>query len=107
MSKYLFAAVAAGAIATPAVARDGPYVGVEGGLMFIQSHTDDYQGVTGLTDGTIRIKHKTGIDVDAIAGYDFGMFRVEGELGYKKAGVKSTTPNIPFFGPFGPDGGKG
>src|SRR5438552_2839185 len=106
MSKYLFAAVAAAAVASPVVARDGPYVGVEGGALLVQKTTADYQGITGLTDGTIGIKHKTGIDLDAIAGYDFGMFRVEGELGYKKAGIKSTNPNIPFF-TFFEDGGRG
>ena len=30
---------------------------------------------------TLRIKHKMGFDVDAIAGYDFGMFRAEAEIG--------------------------
>src|SRR5690349_15630444 len=109
MSKYLFAAVAAAAIAaTPAAAHDGSaYVGVDAGLMFVQSTDANYQGVTGLTDGDIRIKHKTGFDLDANAGYDFGMFRVEGELGYKHASIKNTTPDIPFFGTFFGDGGKG
>ena len=32
---------------------------------------------------------KTGYDVDLIGGYDFGMFRLEGELGYKRAKAKS------------------
>src|ERR1043166_8635702 len=108
MSKYLLAAVAAAAIATPAVAHDGsPYVGVDGGLMYVQSHSDNYQGVTGSQDGSIRIKHKTGYDLDAVAGYDFGMFRAEVEAGYKHAGIKGTNPNIPNFGPFFGDGGKG
>ena len=35
VKKYLLAAVAAAAIATPAVARDGSgYVGLEGGILF-------------------------------------------------------------------------
>ena len=31
------------------------------------------------------------IDADVIAGYDMGMFRVEGELGYKRAKLDDTT----------------
>src|ERR1044071_2143854 len=46
MRKYLLAAVAATAIATPAVARDNSgYVGVEGGIMFPRN-----QDVTGAID---------------------------------------------------------
>ena len=33
----------------------------------------------------LRSITSTGFDVDVIGGYDFGMFRVEGELGYKRA----------------------
>ena len=33
------------------------------------------------------IFRERGIDVDAIIGYDFGMFRLEGEIGYKRAKV--------------------
>ncbi|MGI8706545.1 MAG: outer membrane protein, partial [Sphingomicrobium sp.] len=33
------------------------------------------------------LDYKTGFDIDAIAGYDFGMFRLEGELGYKRAKI--------------------
>ena len=36
-----------------------------------------------------------GFDVDAIAGYDFGMFRLEGELGYKRASVDDFTISAP------------
>ena len=36
-----------------------------------------------------RAKLKTGYDVDVIGGYDFGMFRLEGELGYKHVKIKS------------------
>jgi opacity protein-like surface antigen len=93
MRKYYLAAVAAAAIATPALAQStGPYVGVEGGVLFPK---DTHVGATvDYTDPAIpnatfknvgKVNHKTGFDVDAIGGYDFGMFRVEGELGYKRA----------------------
>lgn len=92
MRNYLLAAAAAAAIATPALARDGsPYVGVEGGLMIVEDFTSD---VTSTRAGTTnpfvegyKVNFKPGFDVDAIAGYDFGIFRVEGELGYKRANV--------------------
>src|SRR6266550_2958492 len=38
----------------------------------------------------------TGYDVDLIGGYDFGMFRLEGELGYKRAKTKSLSLNSAF-----------
>ena len=31
------------------------------------------------------VDFKTGYDLDLIGGYDFGMFRIEAELGYKRA----------------------
>ena len=78
MRYYLLAAVAAAAIASPAMARDGSmYVGLEAGPMWISSETADYQGETGSQDGSIRIKHKLGLDADAIAGYDFGFVRAD------------------------------
>ena len=35
--------------------------------------------------GDLDINHKLGVDGDMIAGYDFGMFRAEAELGYKRS----------------------
>jgi len=92
MRNYLLAAVAAAAIATPALARDGsPYVGIEGGLMIVEDLESDVTVTRGANSTTIvdayKIDFKRGYDVDAIAGYDFGMFRVEGELGYKRAKI--------------------
>ena len=85
MRRYLLAAVAAAAIATPALARDGsPYVGIEGGLMIVEDMNQDVDIGTDRFDDGIAIDFKTGWDVDAIAGYDFGAFRLEGEIGYKR-----------------------
>src|SRR4051812_6578580 len=110
MRKYLLtAAVAAAAIATPAAARDGSgYVGVDLGVLFPQDNDADLladftttnanvpPGGTlppGIPAGpadvrfgnTFGISYKTGYDVDLVGGYDFGMFRLEGEVAYKHA----------------------
>src|SRR3954464_14414962 len=122
MRKYLLTAVAAAAVATPAVAKDNSgYVGIEGGLLFPKSQKGTFDATftqtaqspaagttaplpgTGLVGalpvglatppgaitGGSRVKWKRGYDVDLIGGYDFGMFRLEAELGYKRAKTKS------------------
>ena len=99
MRKYLFlATIAAAAFASPAAARDGsPYVGVDLGIVFPEDK--DVNGSIDFTNNTAtrpdigaaaigRIRFKTGYDLDLNAGYDFGMFRVEGEVAYKHARVK-------------------
>jgi len=108
MQKYLLAAVAAAAIASPAMARDGSgYVGIEGGALFPKNqHVDATVDFTDplVTDITstraATVKHKTGYDVDLIGGYDFGMFRLEGELGYKRSSLKSANFNDAFITAF-------
>ncbi|MEO6359147.1 MAG: outer membrane beta-barrel protein [Sphingomicrobium sp.] len=104
MRKYLLAAVAVAAVAAPASAQNGPYVGIEGGVLFPRSNdwdaTVDYTTTqTPLTPAApagpadtsfgdaFGIEYKRGLDLDAIVGYDFGMFRLEGELGYKRANL--------------------
>ena len=47
MRYHLLAAVAAIAIATPAAAQTGPYVGIEGGIMDVLTSHNNYQGSTG------------------------------------------------------------
>ena len=88
MTRYLLAATALAtglaAIATPAAARDrSAYFGLEvGGLRVTDTDidSDDVEEVD-----NFEIDHKTGVDGDMIAGYDFGMFRAEAELGYKRS----------------------
>src|SRR5256714_8870473 len=97
------AALASTAMATPAVARDHSfYAGLEGGAMWIEDVDFDYTDSNGLglTPG-FTVRHNTGFDVDAIAGYDFGMLRLEGEIGYKHAGVNQMIidPRIAGGGP--------
>jgi opacity protein-like surface antigen len=95
MRKYLLTAAAAAAfIATPAFA-DGPYIGLEGGVLFPNKSSVDVFAVDSGTDVSVndvfRINYDTGFDVDVIGGYDLGMFRLEGELGYKEASLKDAT----------------
>jgi opacity protein-like surface antigen len=97
MRNYLLAAVAVAALATPAYARDGsPYVGIEGGILFPE--TKDINGNITYTNPAVpqlggapigRERFKKGYDLDVIGGFDLGMFRVEGELGYKHSKVKN------------------
>src|SRR4029078_4362967 len=46
--------------------------------------------------GGSNVRLKNGYDIDAILGYDFGMFRLEGELGYKHSSVKSFSQDTAF-----------
>src|SRR5687768_5745076 len=106
MRNYLLAAAAATVLASPAVARDGaPYVGIEGGVMWAKDFDVDVDGEIFIDDGEgftstsdfddeISLDHKTGIDLDLIAGYDFGMFRLEGELGWKKANLDEAESEL-------------
>ncbi|MBA3834626.1 MAG: porin family protein [Sphingomonas sp.] len=86
-------ALASTALATPALARDGSfYAGVEGGIMLVEDANIDRVDLVDSTSATaiddmFIIKTKPGFDIDLIAGYDFGMVRVEGELGYKNASI--------------------
>jgi opacity protein-like surface antigen len=87
MRKYLLAAVAASAIATPAMARDKTgYVGVDLGAMLVEDIKLTVQNSAGQTFTDYATgNHKTGWDVAGNAGYDFGMLRAEVEVAYKRA----------------------
>jgi OOP family OmpA-OmpF porin len=69
----------------PALSRDkSGYIGIEGGGMILKDI--DY-GVVGVPGASLPIDSKKGLDVDLVTGYDFGMFRLEAEGGYKRAKV--------------------
>ena len=83
-------ALASTALATPAVARDKSwYVGVEGGALLVEDTHLNYDQASPVLhiDDAVVINHKTGIDADILAGYDFGMVRLEAEAGYKRASL--------------------
>src|SRR5688500_5347934 len=118
MRKYLLAAVAVAAIASPAAARDGTgYIGLEGGLMFPSDMDiegeflfEDPDGVDFLESDIAELEFNTGLDLDLIGGYDFGGFRLDAELGYKRASADDVDFDDDFieavFDPFDqfPDG---
>ena len=106
MKKLLLTSAAALVIATPAAATtdNSPYVGIEGGVMWPKSQ-DIFGNInftnTATTDfaraEVARQRYKMGWDVDLIGGYDLGMFRLEGELGYKRAKNKNVSVNNTFI----------
>src|SRR6476659_852121 len=78
------------ALATPAAARDGSdYVGVDAGVIKPTSLKLDFANPTTSVNDGLRLKHKFGLDADLVVGYDFGMFRLELEAGYKRSRLKS------------------
>lgn len=92
----LLAAVALAAVAAPA-ANAQPYVGVSGGVLFPQDNDFDLTldpalaGPNQVLTDAVGIDYKRGYDVDVNLGYDFGLIRVEGELGYKRAKLDNLT----------------
>jgi opacity protein-like surface antigen len=102
MRRYLLAAVAVAAISSPSLARDNsPYLGVEVGLVMSE---EDFFDVD--FDGTefhsgLNVDYKLGVDADLIAGYDFGMFRAEVELGHKRLRIDEPTVSGPLLGAIG------
>jgi len=115
MKKLLLAASAAMVIATPAAAQStGGYVGIEGGILFPRSNNADVRAdfTTTQTPTTpaapagpadtvyadaFEVDYRRGLDVDLIGGYDFGMFRLEGELGWKRARLDDFETNPAFL----------
>ena len=84
-------ALASTAMATPALAKDGAwYAGVEGGLMVVEDTELDYTDAQRAFTLGFLMNHKVGFDVDALAGYDLGMVRLEAEVAYKRASLQDT-----------------
>ena len=84
-------ALATTVLATPAVARDNSgYIGLEAGGLIVENIHTDYRSATLDVDRAhgLDFHHNVGFDGDLIGGWDFGMFRLEGEVAYKHAGLK-------------------
>ena len=113
MRNHLIAAAAAAVLTSPATAQDNsPYIGIEGGVLFPQKQnldgSVDFTNPAAPDIGRGRIgslRGKTGFDVDIFGGYDFGMFRLEGELGYKQAKLKNLQVNPAFVAALNKGGG--
>ena len=74
------------------MARDGAvYVGVDGGVVRPRHLKLTFINSAVAVPNGERLSQKTGYDVDGAVGYDFGMFRLEGELAYKHARFKDAA----------------
>lgn len=84
-------ALATTALSTPAFARDDAwYVGVEGGAMLVEDiHFD-----VGASKDVVTQNNHAGYDVGGNIGYDFGPFRAEAEVSYRRARVDSARTSI-------------
>ena len=107
MRHYMLAGAAFAALASsPAIAAaDGPYIGIEGGVSFPQSTDYDLRVENGTSavdyDNAYRVRSKTGYDVDIIAGFKTGIFRIEGEAAYKRSSLKDLRVSGPLLDDIG------
>jgi OmpA-OmpF porin, OOP family len=86
-------ALASTALASPALARDDQwYVGVDGGAMLVEDLNLDI----GTVNDAAKLDTKAGYDFGGVVGYDFGAFRLESEVSYRKADIKRSTGTVPF-----------
>jgi len=102
MTKYLIpaAAIAAVLVSAPAAANDGlMYVGGDIGILLPRDSEIDVTDVaTGATfNNAADWQYDTGFDVSGQVGYDFGMFKLEGELGYKHASFTAISPSTDWL----------
>ena len=95
-------ALATTVLANPAMARDGSmYAGIEGGVAFGDSLSVDYDadGDGEIDDderNLVDLDPDMGWDFDAILGYDFGGFRIEGEAAYKTMDIGEVESEAGF-----------
>ena len=101
MRKLILGAILAStALASPALARDDSwYVEIDGGVVFVDdmhfvvpTDSNAFQRVAGSEVADIRTK--TGYDVGTMVGYDFGGFRLEGEVSYRRAEIQQINSNL-------------
>ncbi|WP_093298191.1 OmpA family protein [Sphingomonas sp. NFR04] len=89
-------ALATTALSTPAFARDDAwYVGVEGGAMLVE---DIHFDVGASQDAVTQNNNHAGWDVGGTIGYDFGPFRAEAEVSYRRVSGDSirTAVGVPI-----------
>jgi opacity protein-like surface antigen len=68
-------------------AGPGPYINANLGMSFLMDSDFSEPGATG------TIEFDTGFATSFAAGYNFGMFRVEGEIGYQFNDIDQATVN--------------
>lgn len=84
-SMALVVCIVAMALFTAPAFAAGPYVGAEGGAVFLSDSTFSSTG------GDTDLKAKTGFGLGAFGGMDFGTYRVEGEFAYRRNNNKEAT----------------
>lgn len=86
--------MASTALASPALARDDSwYVGVEAGAMIVED-IDNLRG----RDQIGVLDTDYGYDVGGVVGYDFGPFRLETEVSYRRAEEAGYSDNTVSLG---------
>ncbi len=101
-------ALASTALASPALARDKQwYVGVDGGAMLVEDLDLKITPIP-VTVGAVTttpsprsavLDLKKGFDFGGVVGYDFGGFRLESEVSYRKAAMSAARGTTPFINP--------
>ncbi|HYD24135.1 MAG TPA: outer membrane beta-barrel protein, partial [Croceibacterium sp.] len=90
-------AVAASALAAPAMAEDGQgYFGADMGVV-VKNDID--VAISGTQDAA-QIESDLGWELGGFLGYDFGMIRAEAEVAYRETdadNIVSTVRGIPYF----------
>ena len=93
----IFAAIAL-SVSSPALAAE-PYVAIEAGSGSVRASDVDETVTfssapaapgdpsTVFTDDVFSARYKRAVDVGVVAGFDFGWFRIEGELARKRAAI--------------------
>ncbi|HYG29343.1 MAG TPA: OmpA family protein [Allosphingosinicella sp.] len=83
-------------LASPALARDGVYIGGDFGAMRVGDIDIDI----GAVENAVTVEHEYGYDGGVFIGYDFGAFRLEAEAAYKSADLDSyeTLIRLPLEG---------
>ena len=96
MKRCLIAVAVLVTLAVPVICaadppRPGPYVSGFIGVTVPSNsdvRTDDFINGTTFND---RVEYDPGINIGGTGGFDFGFFRIEGEMSYKHAEIKSIT----------------
>ena len=84
-SMALVVCIVAMALFTAPAFAAGPYVGAEGGAVFLSNSTFSDPG------GDVDLKSKTGFGLGVFGGMDFGTYRVEGEFAYRRNNNKEIS----------------
>lgn len=98
----------------PAAAHaDSPYIAIEGGVLLGRNNdVDEHIDFTSVQnpatpaapagppdvefDDVLAVGYGHGADIDIVGGYDFGMLRLELELGYKRSDLHHVEPDENF-----------